>query len=412
MACDAVSRAFRIRIALERNCHRPAGIDRRIVLVFGGNDQEDNRVQNRFALAIQDSVPYLLVALIYAFIRYRALGGWSHPTIPIGWSQVALTWPAVLWFYARHLVLPVRLSEFYSLDYVKTFSAQTVLLPLAFVVMFAILLALTVGLIREDSPKKVARFALVLMIVPLLPVLDLHSLTVGDIVHDRYLYLPSAGFALLIALVIRELARRLPQSQRALLPAALAGFVVGIFSVITVTEQMQWASDILLYTRGVESAPANLTVRDNLASALLDANQPERAIPLYLEVLGRNPAFWRSNYNLGFAYYKIRNYPAAQDYLQRAIRINPDDSDQYIYLALTQLELKKLPDAAENASRALARSPNTRGYHFVLGLIYEKAGDHTRAASEFKTEIAQHPDNAAAASELQKLGGVSSAQRP
>ncbi len=92
--------------------------------------------------------------------------------------------------------------------------------------------------------------------------------------------------------------------------------------------------------------------------------------------------------------------------------INPADSDQYIYLALAQLELKKLPEAAENASRAIARSPGTRGYHFVLGVIYETAGDRAHAAAEFKTEIAGHPDNNAAIDELHKLSGVSSAQRP
>ena len=168
----------------------------------------------------------------------------------------------------------------------------------------------------------------------------------------------------------------------------------------------------LLYTRGLESAPTNLTVRDNLASALLKANQPARAIPLYLEVLNRDPTFWRSNYNLGFAYYRTGQLAAAEYYLQRAIQVNPADSDQYIYLALAQLELKKLPEAAENASRAIARSPNTRGYHFVSGVIYETSGDRARAAAEFKTEIAEHPDNAAASAELQKLDGVSSAQRP
>jgi tetratricopeptide (TPR) repeat protein len=313
-------------------------------------------------------------------------------------------------------VLPLRLSEFYSLDYVAHFSAAAVLLPLALLATVAAAVAFVLFRFRSHSEKQkqknVARFAFPLLIVPLLPVLDLHSLTVGDIVHDRYLYLPCAGFALLIALLIRELAQRLPEKQRAVLAVALATIVGVSFAALTVVQQMQWASDILLYTRGLESAPANLTVRDNLASALLNANQPARAIPLYLEVLNRNPAFWRSNYNLGFAYYKTAQFQAAAQYLQRAIRINPADSDQYIYLALAQLELKKFPEAAENASSAIARSPNTRGYHFVLGLIFETAGDRARAAAEFRTEIGGHPDNSAASAELQKLDGVSSAQRP
>jgi protein O-mannosyl-transferase len=382
------------------------------VLICERDEEGSVGFGRRFACAIRESVPYLLLVLIYGGVRYRVLGGWSHPTIPIGWTEVLLTWPAVLWFYARHLLWPLRLSEFYPLDYVSHFSAAAVLLPLALLLTLAVAVAFVLFLLRGHSQENVALFVLLLLVVPLLPVLDLRSLTVGDIVHDRYLYLPCAGFALLVALLVRELAQRLPEKQRTILPLALATVVGVTFAALTVVQQMQWASDILLYTRGLESAPANLTVRDNLASALLNANQPARAIPLYFEVLNRNPDFWRSTYNLGFAYYKTAQFQTAEYYFQRAIRINPSDSDQYIYLALAQLELKKFPAAAENASRAIARSPNTRGYHFVLGLIFKTAGDRARAAAEFQTEIAEHPDNAAASAELQKLDGVSSAQRP
>jgi hypothetical protein len=75
-------------------------------------------------------------------------------------------------------------------------------------------------------------------------------------------------------------------------------------------------------------------------------------------------------------------------------------------------QILKFPEAAENASLAIVRSPNTRGYHLVLGLIFKTAGDRARAAAEFRSEIAEHPNNAAASAELQKLNGVSSAQRP
>jgi tetratricopeptide (TPR) repeat protein len=144
-------------------------------------------------------------------------------------------------------------------------------------------------------------------------------------------------------------------------------------------------------------------VRDNLANALLGANQPQRAIPLYLDVLKRNPNFWRSNYNLGFAYYKTGNFAAAGESLQRAIMIDNSDSDQYIYLALVELQLKKLPEAADNARQAIARNPQARGYYFILGLICESQGDTKAAITAFKTELTQHPDNAPATAELQKI---------
>lgn len=377
----------------------------------------------------------LVVASIYFGARFHALRGWSHSTAVISWKEVFLTWPGVLWFYAKHLVWPVGLSEFYPLDYVSRYTAGAVLRPLAFVLASALAAGLVMVFIRGRLEKKLAWFALALTVVPLLPVLDLRSLTAGDIVHDRYLYLPSVGLALLLALVLRKIAQGarpsggearivsgtlvgtteavpVPEGARTQLDSfslqakLAAGFVAVltvVFGVLTISQEMSWASDILLYTRGLESAPANLTVRDNLANALMEANQPERAIPLYLEVLRRNPAFWRSDFNLGFAYYKTGNFSGAEEYLQRAIRIDPGDPDEYIYLALADLQLKKLDAAEQAAGRAIALDPHARGYHSVAAIIDQAAGDRVRAAAEFKTEIAEHPDNAAAVAALQKL---------
>lgn len=369
-----------------------------------GGDQ-----QAKTLTALRETAPYVLLGVLYLVVRYRALGGFTHATISISWKEVFLTWPAVLWFYAQHLLFPVRLSEFYPLDYVRNATTQLVVLPLLFLLALGVVLYF---LIRSLQPKQAVQFALLLIVLPLLPVLDLRSLTAGDIAHDRYLYLPSAGFALLAAISICELGPRLPDRYRSLTPTALTGILVLLFTALTVSQQAQWNSDIALYTRGIESAPNNLTVRDNLANAWLGANQPDRAIPLYLEVLQRNSNFWRSNYNLGYAYYKTGNYTGAEDYLQRAIRIDSTDSDQFIYLALVQFHAQKVAKAAENARVAVAKNPQARGYHFILGLTEEANGDRDAAIAAFKAELSLYPNNAPAAAEMQKMQGNAANPQP
>jgi protein O-mannosyl-transferase len=352
---------------------------------------------------IRDIALYAVLGLIYIGVRHRVLGGFAHPTISISWKEVLLSWPSVLWFYAKHLIMPIRLSEFYSLDYVSHFSARLVLLPLSFLLASGVALYFLIRVL----PQKQALFALALIVVPLLPVLDLGSLTTGDIVHDRYLYLPSAGLAILAALSVAALRSYVPASKYRALPALLTGAVCALFMTINVEQQGQWRDDVQLYTRGMEMAPDNLTVRDNLANALLGAKQPERAISLYLEVLKRNPNFWRSNYNLGVVYYNSGNAAAAEPLLQRAIRVDGSDSDQYIYLALAELQLKRFSQAVDAAREAIARNPQAQGYHFILGLIDEAQGDWAGSIAAFRGELAAHPDNAAARAELQKVEQIS-----
>jgi protein O-mannosyl-transferase len=360
-------------------------------------------IPQRTNAALKAIAPFILLSLIYLVVRYHALRGLAHSTISISWTEVFLTWPSVLWFYARHLILPLHLSEFYSLNYVDHANVPLVLWP--------VLLLFVVGLvfyflIRLFPRKDVAYFALALIVLPLLPVLDLRSLTVGDIVHDRYLYLPSAGFVLLLALSIPALQNLFHGRLRLILPPALLCTISLAFAAGTLLEQTQWSSDILLYSRGTESAPDNLTVRDNLANALLGANQPDRAISLYLDVLKRNPDFWRSNYNLGFVHYKVGNFPAADQFLRHAILIDGTDSDQYIYLALVEFGLNRLPEAEANARQAIARNPQARGYHYILGLIAESEHARPAAIAAFHAELSEHPDNAPAMAELQKLEGT------
>ena len=375
-------------------------------------DNSSRGATNKILVAFRDCAGFAAIAIAYLGLRFWALHGWSHPEIHLSWKQVILTWPSVVWFYARHLVWPVGLSEFYPLDYVSSFTVHGVAQPLLGLCLGGGALALALRFIRECS-RSIAGFAVVLMTVPLLPVLDLRALTPGDIVHDRYLYLSSAGFALLVGLLLREVASKGRDSRARVWLPAIAASAVGIaMATLTLSQQTQWASDILLYTHGLQSAPQNLTVRDNLANALMEANQPERALPLYLEVLKRNPSFWRSNYNLGYAYYKTGNFTGAEVYLKRAIQIDPGDPDEYIYLALADLQLAKLGEAAENARHAIALNPGARGYHFVAGLIYERQEAGEQARAEFKTEIEAHPENSAALAELQRLESVQSISHP
>ena len=56
----------------------------------------------------------------------------------------------------------------------------------------------------------------VLLVLPLLPVLTLNAFAFDDFVHDRYLYVPVAGFCLLLAAALKYF-RRAPRTQAAVL---------------------------------------------------------------------------------------------------------------------------------------------------------------------------------------------------
>lgn len=75
-----------------------------------------------------------------------------------------------------------------------------------------------------------------------------------------------------------------------------------------------------------------------------------------LERFGRYDTAYQS---LGYAYFKMGQYEAAQDAFDQALEISPDDSNTLWYKVLTYLAEDELTQAQNLAKRAVAASPST-----------------------------------------------------
>ncbi len=374
-----------------------------LILAFSWifNDERGKYWKRRAVSSVRMSAPFWFLMFLYIIARSLAVrAAVTGKAATVGWGTMLLTWPSILWFDVRHLVLPTALSEFYLSAYTVHLEFQSFGLPLVLMITIALGLFLWS---RASRNAQIVRFACLCMFVPLVPTLYLRALTANDFLHDRFLYLPSVGFVILVAAAIHELPTRscVPYSSK--LPAVLAALLVTAGVVGTVSNQLPWGSDILLYQNGLKFTPDSSNLKDNLANSLADRGQSDRAITLYHEVLQRDPRFWRSNYNLGHEYLKRGDNQAAEEYLSQAVEIDGTDPDQFIFLAIAQWREGKLADAIKNARHAIEISPGSSGYHYVLGSILDASGDRGQAISEFKLEIAKHPENVTASDRLRRL---------
>jgi tetratricopeptide (TPR) repeat protein len=342
----------------------------------------------RLVSALRVSVPFLLLTAAYVPLRIYALHGFSHPVNPVSLRVDLLTFPSLLWFYVTKLVYPVGLSIFYDTPYVLEFGTRAVLLPLLGVASVAGALIL----MWRHRPSQVLPFSAALLLVPLLPLFNLSTFQAGEIAHDRYLYLPSVGFSILAALAllaIRESAFRVGPlaGSRALAIAFVALFL----AAATVSQSLHWANNLVLYFRGVQVAPTNNLAGINLANELLDRGLTEQALVFYHQALEREPGYWLSIYNLGYAYYRTGRYPQAEPWLTRAALGNNRDADSAYYLGITKWKLGKLDEAAVALRAALEREPRGRGYRYSLGLVLKDQGKIAEALEMFETELKRNP---------------------
>jgi tetratricopeptide (TPR) repeat protein len=241
------------------------------------------------------------------------------------------------------------------------------------------------------------------LLAPLLPLLNLAVLPMGDFVHDRYLYLPSIGFALLAAAALKNL--RWERAERWGMPALAPGvllLVAAAYSAGTVVQSRHWRDDLALYRRGMEIAPRHDVPPRKLASTLIRLGRYEEGIEAYRRVLAYDPDFWWSNYEMGVAHYMLRRYREAEGYLEKSARLKPTPESQY-YLGLSRWKQGRLPEAEENLRAAVAGAPRVSTYQGSLGLLFKERKNLPQALKHLRAAAAANPQDAAALGALAEI---------
>jgi tetratricopeptide (TPR) repeat protein len=353
--------------------------------------------RERLTQLIISLAPYALVTAVYLAVRREVLGEFGHTYTSLPFRTVILTVPSLLWFYLRHLVWPVGLSDFYDLPYVTDLSPAPLLLPVAALLGLVAAVVWWAKTFLEPRQRRDLAFAALWTLVPLLPVLNPRFFPESDIVHDRYLYLPSIGFAMLSALAICKLAGGWPArwGHRRLQLATVAALALAL-GLGTVSQSLAWADDLLLAYRGVQVAPRSYYAANILANAFAQRGNLEEAIQLYQKVFALNPNYWVSHYNLALVYFKMGQLENSERQLTWAIKVNPFDWRAYVLLGLARFESGHADEAASLMRHAIELRPDLADAHMGLGMALEAQGKLEGALEQFQTALALDPGRSAA----------------
>ncbi len=350
------------------------------------------------AASFRESLPFVVATVGYLAARIAVLRGMGHTVVQLTKWQLAETIPGVLKAYLFHALWPARLSAFYDYPYVTEFSVRNVLLPAALVVGAALLLILSV----RKSPE--AQIAAVWMVLSILPVLDIGVFPRGEFVHDRYLYQPLIGLALLTGLGIAELERRWRSpGARWRLRSACAAVALAL-GILTYHQTIFWTDNFTLYSRGVEVAPHNAFANNNLGSELMNRGQWGPAMEHFQKAIQYAPQFYLAYYDLGLGYYQAGRFADAEACFKRSIEIVPEYADSHLFLGMVYYRTDRLPQAIESLRQAIRLDPRATGYHFALAVMLKKSGDLAGAEAEFEEELKLNPNHAPTLEQLRQLG--------
>lgn len=254
-------------------------------------------------------LPIVVGSVFFIVVRSNVLGGFMpedtthnilnnpyiHSTKVQEVATVLLTWG----IYFKLLVFPHPLTHDY---YPHQIAITDFSNPLVWVVVVGCV-ALLVLALRGLKKKTVVSFAILFFVITFSITSNL-LFNVGTFMNERFVFIPSLGFVLVIAYLLCQLAEQKPQLMRKL--------SLGVFLLISI-----------LY--GVKTFTRNFVWNDDFTLFLTDVKTSDNSIKCNISAGGSELQIWK-------VHHKERDKNAAYAYLQKALDLEKNSLNAYLLL--------------------------------------------------------------------------------
>ena len=359
-----------------------------IVAVIFEHGFRADREKTLLSTKVQRYAPFWVVFAAYLSIRWGQFGGMRasvSPGPPLT-SGVVLTGFALLGKYISKLFWPVHLLAYYVFPPRTKFFDPTVLAGVLALVSIVGLIVI----LRRRQP--VISFGLVWFLFFLAPALNSRWVISAGFA-ERYLFVPSIGFAWVMAVIGTELWRRSvsPQSLAngaRLLPCAplmLIAATLGACSVARIwTRNRDWRDDQTLYETTLKDEPHAVLIRVNLGAVYANQGKLRQAKTEWLRAAQESPQFGFAWTNLAMIAIHENDLASAESYLQHAFESRPVTSAYYEKYAMLREKQGRMAEAEDDLHQAIELSPLDSFTRLDLARIYLAQGQRSEAAEQVR----------------------------
>ena len=342
-------------------------------------------------------LPHVLLVCLIIGLNFVHVGPtFSHRDALAGLGEVGrpiihdvwLSMPMVVCRYLGLLLFPYHLSTHYDVTQVSEIGDVRVLLPAAFLVAIIVL-----GIACYVRNRKAVAFCIGWSVITFLPTSNIVP-TVA-MMTDRYMHMPSIGFAALLAMALIYPATRLRRGERptafllALVPMTA---VVLLFSLLTLRRNTDWRDTNTLFTRTLLVSPRSVDARLALGTMHHKMGDYDSAIMMYREALDITPGHYRVLYNLAGSYMRKGWIHQAIAALEESRTSNPEFRAAHFNLALAYHRQERYEEAIAELEEIFRASPNHALSHGQLGRIYIEMGERELALNELDRALSVKPD--------------------
>ena len=324
---------------------------------------------------------FWIIGSAYLLFRATVLGGLA-PVLKHGdvtWPQVFLSAFALAGQYVLKLFWPHPLLAFYVFHKSASITDPR---ALSGILMAFLAIGLFVFLWRNARNYS---FALLWMALTLAPVLNARWMATNAFT-ERYLYLPSVGFSVLVAgglaWSFRRLSERASLARWAYITAAMAVALLAATAVIA--RNRDWHDDYSLFTQALKVEPHASLVRSDLGVLEWNRQKPDEAERQWRLALVDKPDNVVALANLGLASLEKQRYDEAKAYLQKAIELRPHFAAPHVHLARVYAAQGQDALAETEFRRAVEIYPLSTQARNALGKFYFDHGKFPEAELQYR----------------------------
>jgi tetratricopeptide (TPR) repeat protein len=227
----------------------------------------------------------------------------------------------------------------------------------------------------------------------LVPVIGLVQVG-GQIMADRYFYIPSIGLFVALAFGLADVAKSWRVAPA--LSAAIAGGTLLVLATLTNAQIQRWHDSFTLFEHTLAVTPPNLRIENSLALAMGASGKYDEAAAHFEKTLQIDPNFYDGLVGMGVTRALQGRIPEAIGYFQTAIRSQPDAPKAHVQLALALWKQNNDQAALEEMQRASQLAPNDADIRADLGLALELVGRIPEAIEQLHEALQMNPNNAEA----------------
>ena len=303
-----------------------------------------------------NSIPFILIGLVYFYARYKILGALGDHALRGGFLENILLAPTVFYKYISLAVYPVNLLLNYA-----NFSLPSGIgdprVILGVLLFFVLAFLFYIGFKKS---KFNFIFGIVWFMAFLLPVLQI--IPFQDIIGERFLYAPLAGFFLAAVLGLDNLLSYIKSKFNwnfYPIGKTIAAITLILFFILTFNRNNDWLNSENLWNSVLRIDPINQKALANLTGYYISQGKSAKII----------------------------------ETSEKLLKIDPDDIGGHINLGVGLAMAGRLEEAESKFLYAISKKPDYRPALINLSVIYQNTGHYDKALEIMKNLNKKYPDN-------------------